>query len=367
MHTDKLGKVLSIDRDKMTVRVESGIKLKALLKNLAKEGLTLPNQGYILRQSIAGATATATHGTGRSGSLSSFIEEIELVDAKGEVRILNPNTSEHLFSAAVVNLGCLGIVYALTLRCIPLYKLKLTKLKTNLKDCLRELPQSLKTYDHFQFGICPYTERVITLRYQKTDEQVRNRWGYIIHSGLNHFGNEIGFKFYPVHPIFFKIYCDLSHNFSCVDESNRILSPADEGIYVEEEIAVPVEHLGNAIRDALDVIRQYSKNHPRIVWTIYVRFVGPDTYGYLSPSLNQSVAYMTFVTKVKKGFRELFPTFEQAMFKYRGRPHWGKIHTLTKEKVKELYPQTYDRFIEAKKELDPDGLFSNDYIQRLFP
>lgn len=366
IHTDKLGKVLSIDRNTMTVRVEGGIKLKALLKSLAKEGLTLPNQGYILRQSIAGATATATHGTGRSGTLSSFIEEVELVDAMGEVRILNPKTSEHLFSAAVVNLGCLGIIYAFTLRCIPLYRLKLTKVKTNLKECLKELPQSLKTFDHFMFGICPYTERVFTVGYQKTDDPVRNRWGFILHRGLLRFGNEISFKFLPVHPIFFKIYSDFSHNFSCVDESYRILSPTDEGIYVEEEIAVPVEHVDNAIRDALDVIRQYSKNHPRIVWTLYVRFVGPDDFGYLSPTLNQSVAYLTYVTKVNKGFRELFPVFEQAMFKYRGRPHWGKIHTLTKEQVKKLYPQTYDRFVEAKDALDPDGLFSNDYIQRLF-
>ncbi|MBS0629145.1 MAG: FAD-binding protein [Verrucomicrobia bacterium] len=370
VHTDKLNKVLSIDKNKMQVRVESGIKMKALVRSLAKEGLSLPNQGYILKQSLAGATATATHGTGATGTLSSFIEEIELVDAKGNVQILNPKTNEHLFSAAVVNLGCLGIIYAFTLRCIPLQKLKLTKVKSNLKDCLKELPQLLKTYDHFQFGICPYTEKVITVRYQKTDEPIRNRRGYILHRSLLKFLAILSFEYLPsprwYFPTSFKTYRAISNNFSCVDESYRILSPSDEGLYVEEEIAVPVEHLESAIEEAKNVILEFSKDHPLMVAAIYVRFVGPDTRGYLSPTLNQSVAYLTYVTKIKDGFRELFQAFENAMFKYRGRPHWGKIHTLTKEKVKELYPQTYDRFVEAKKQLDPDGLFSNAYIHRLF-
>ncbi len=370
VHTDKLNQVLLIDRTKMTVRVESGIKLKALVKSLAKEGLSLPNQGYILRQSIAGATATATHGSGHTGSLSSFIEEIELVDAHGQLQILNAKNNEHLFSAAVVNLGCLGLIYAMTLRCIPLQRLKLTKAKSDLKDCLKELTQSLKTYDHFMFEVCPYTDRVLALGYQKTEAKIRNRWGYIFHIVLLKFLAVLSMDYLPsprwVFPNLFRIYRAVSSNFSCVDESYRILSPEDEGHYVEEEIAVPVEQLENAIRDAKKVILEYSKNHPLMVTFIAVRFVGPDPYGYLSPNLNQSVAHLTYITIIKKGFRELFHEFENAMMKYRGRPHWGKIHTLTKEQVKQLYPQTYDRFVDAKQALDPDGLFSNDYIHRLF-
>lgn len=370
IHTDKLNKVLSIDHQKMTVRVEGGMKLKALLKHLAKEGLTLPNQGYILSQSIAGAIATATHGSGKEGTMSSFIEEIELIDADGKLQILSPKTNEHLFSAAVVHLGCLGIIYALTLRCIPLHRLKLTKFKSNLNACLKDLPQLLKTYDHFMFAVCPYTERAICIGYQKTGEEVRGRWHYLVHRALLKTIFVLGFEYLPAprwyFPYLFRIYSAFSANFSCTDESYRILSPEDEGLYVEEEIAVPVHDLENAIKDAKKTILQYAQNHPLIVSAIYVRFAGPDRYGYLSPSLDQPVAYLSFVTRIKKGYRELFHEFEKALFNYQGRPHWGKIHTLTKEKVEELYPQTYRRFVEAKKTLDPSGLFSNDYIDRLF-
>lgn len=368
VNTNRLNKILSIDRSKMTVRVESGIKLKALVKALAKEGLSLPNQGYILKQAVAGATATATHGTGHTGTLSSFIEEIELVDARGEICLLSPKTNEHLFSAAVVNLGCLGLIYSITLRCVALENLEFTKVKSTLQETLKELPQLLKTYQHFMFAICPYTENTITARYRKTDQQTRHRWGYILHRKLLRLIGEIGMRVPLPRRLFanrFKTYSNLSHNFMCVDESYRILSPADQGPFVEEEVIIPVEYLEKAIREALDLIVQYSKNH-LIISSLAVRFVGPDAYGYLSPNLHQPVACLTYLALKKEGSQEVFKAFENAMFKYRGRPHWGKIHTLTKEKVKELYPETYHRFLEAKNELDSNGLFSNDYIDRLF-
>lgn len=368
--TDKLNKVLFIDKANLRVRVEGGIKVKDLLEILAKEDLTLPNQGYITAQSIAGSIATATHGSGKTGTISSFVEEIELVDARGELRILNAQTNDHLFSAALVNLGCLGVVYALTLRCVPLYKLHLTKVKSDLKKVWEELPEILNASDSVLLYLNPYNQDVLVWRCQKTAGEVRNRWGYRLQRLIVKILAVTSYEYLPPPKWFFpflsKTFMAVSSNFSCVDYSNRILSPADEGIYVEEEIAVPVEHLKKAIEEVHQLIKQFGLTHPLMVGVVAVRFVAADPKGYLSPALDRSVAYITFVTIVKKGYRYLFQAFETAMFKYQGRPHWGKIHTLTKEKAAELYPDTFSKFVDAKRELDPQGLFSNDYINRLF-
>lgn len=370
IHTDKLNKVLAIDKANLKIRVEGGIKIANLLDILAEQDLTLPNQGYITKQSIAGAIATATHGSGKTGTMSSFVEEIELVDANGDLHILNCQTNDHLFSAALVNLGCLGIVYALTLRCIPLYKLLLTKTKLSLTEALERLPGILKECDHAMLYLDPYGEDALLCTYQKTEDNIRHRWRYRWKRLISKILATASFDYLPspawVFPILPKIYINFNSNFSCIDYSHQLLSPADEGTYVEEEIAIPIEYLKPALKEARELISQWGQNSPLMVGIIVVRFTGEDLKGYLSPSLKQSSAYLTYITVIKKGYRSLFKAFETSMSKYKGKPHWGKIHTLTKEKAAELYQDNYFRFLAAKHQLDPDGLFSNDYIERLF-
>lgn len=368
LYTDKLCKILSLDKNKMTVRVEGGIKIHALLDALAKEGVTLPNQGYIRQQSIAGAISTATHGSGNcrnGGTLISFIEELELVDANGKLHVLNPKVNEHLFNAAVVNLGCLGVIYALTLRIIPLYKLRLTQFFSTFNEVIRQYPDWLKTYDFVQLFFNPYTDDTSVRLYKKTEENIqnvgmarRNKW--TIRMLMNAF-NWIGMPQFIVHN-----WPKIIVKMSFVDESHRILSPEDLGRYVEEEISMPLEHLENALIETRNIIRKHHESHPFIVENISIRFVGRDPYGYLSPNLNQASFWMTLPSIVRKGYKEIFQEYENAMLKYNGRPHWGKINTLDQERLQKLYPHTYSKFVEAKKTLDPLGLFANDYIHRLF-
>ena len=78
--------VLEVDAATGRVRVEAGIRLHALNEALAGAGLALPNLGDIDRQSIAGAVATATHGTGLElGNLATTVVAMEVVSGTGEV------------------------------------------------------------------------------------------------------------------------------------------------------------------------------------------------------------------------------------------------------------------------------------------
>lgn len=369
IHTDKLCRVLVIDKTQRTVKVESGIKIKKLLEMLAKENLTLPNQGYIVEQSVAGAIATATHGSGKTGTFSSFIQEIELLDANGRLHQLTPNTDPHLFSAAVVNLGCLGIVYSVTLKCIPLEKLHLTKAVAKLAT-LASLPDLLTKYDYFQFILNPYSDDVLIWHYQKTKENIHHRWLFKLNWLLIKLLAVISFDFlkppYWLMPLNIKIYMKISPFKSCVDYSYQLLSPADEGHYIEEEIAIPLNHLEKALTVTRNLVDRYSQKKIRPVAVILVRFANPDEFGYLSPALRRDTAYISLIAISKSGYRELFKEFEISLYQFEGRPHWGKAHSLTKERIESLYGDNYARFKEARRELDPEGLFANEYIETLF-
>ena len=87
------GELEWVDRAASQVRVQAGIPLRRLNDLLAERGLALPNLGDIDYQSIAGATQTATHGTGlRFRNISSAIIGMRLVDGRGEVIELRPRS-----------------------------------------------------------------------------------------------------------------------------------------------------------------------------------------------------------------------------------------------------------------------------------
>src|SRR3954465_7501830 len=60
----RMGALLDADAASGLVRVQAGMTIRQLNDALAGHGLALPNLGDIDAQAIAGAVATATHGTG---------------------------------------------------------------------------------------------------------------------------------------------------------------------------------------------------------------------------------------------------------------------------------------------------------------
>ncbi|MEW5632918.1 FAD-binding protein, partial [Streptomyces hydrogenans] len=105
---DLLTGIRRIDREAMTVTVESGTPLKRLNVALAREGLSLTNMGDIMEQTVAGATSTGTHGTGRdSASIAAQIRALELVTADGTVMTCSEKENPEVFAAARIGLGAL--------------------------------------------------------------------------------------------------------------------------------------------------------------------------------------------------------------------------------------------------------------------
>jgi len=102
---------------------------------------------------------------------------------------------------------------------------------------------------------------------------------------------------------------------------------------------------------------------------IEVRFVKKDDL-LLSPAHGHDVCfigiiiYRPFGRDISK--EKYWKGFEEIMYSLGGRPHWAKFFSLTPDQLKKVYPK-FDDFMKIRAELDPTGMFANDYTNRHLP
>ena len=137
---DQLTGIITADRTTGLVTVAAGTTLAELNPALWNLGLSLTNLGDIDSQTISGAIATGTHGTGRAfGGLATQVRGLELVTAAGEIVQCGPDQNADLFAAARISLGALGIITAVTLQCEPAFALHAMETPADYDDLLEVL------------------------------------------------------------------------------------------------------------------------------------------------------------------------------------------------------------------------------------
>jgi L-gulonolactone oxidase len=158
-----LAGLVTLSRASKLIKVKAGTQLSALNAELARHGLAMPNLGDIDVQTVSGALATGTHGTGKGyGCLSTFVTELELVTGTGEVLRCSREQNPDLFSAALVGVGAVGVVTEVTLRGVDAFVLHADERPTPLADVLAGLTDHVEGNDHFEFYWMPYTEKTLT-------------------------------------------------------------------------------------------------------------------------------------------------------------------------------------------------------------
>lgn len=121
----QMDQVVALDQKARTVTVGAGIKYGQLAPYLNSKGYALHNLASLPHISIAGACATATHGSGvKNGNLATAVSAIEMVTAHGDVLALSREIDGEKFSAAVVGLGALGVVTKVTLDIQPMFMMR---------------------------------------------------------------------------------------------------------------------------------------------------------------------------------------------------------------------------------------------------
>jgi L-gulonolactone oxidase len=359
--------VLSADTDTGLVVVAAGTKLHALGPELAGLGLALQNQGDIDAQAIAGAIATATHGTGVTfPNLSAQIVGVRLVTASGDVVDVDAESDPDGLLAARVSLGALGIASAVTVQCVPLYTLHRHDKPLALEDTLARLDEHVDSNDHFEFFLFPYTRTASTRTTRRSAEEPKRtprwrRWlADFIENRVLGLICRIGRHRPRCVPRLNRLTASLLSEGHLEDHAYRVYATERKVHFTETEYAIPRAHAREALERALDLI---ERRRLPILFPFEVRFSAGDD-AFLSTAHGRETCYIAAHQYHGMEFETFFRGFEEIMDSYGGRPHWGKRHYQSAATLRERYPE-WDRFQAVRARLDPDGVFTNDYTRRV--
>jgi L-gulonolactone oxidase len=366
----KMDQVIHVDRDNRKVSVQAGACLKHVNEILAEHGLAFDNFGSIILQTAAGYIATGTHGTGiKTPILSTAIDRMRLVDGQGEIHELDAAHEPELFAAARVNLGCLGIVTEVTFRCVEAYDLEECLELVDFDTALADLETTLNTNDYCKLWWLPYTNKIQIYTFNKTTRPRKGAGftGLMDQSGLSGIAFtaliRLGRSVPQLIPFLHNSVQNIHyHPHKRVDRSDKVIKVSSSiPIHQETEYAIPVEQAATAIDETRKMILKadYKVNFP-----LEVRFVAADDIP-MSPASGRNSCYIGAYVSSLKWAQNLFREFEALMSDYKGRPHWGKTFSRTREEIREVYP-AYDNFNGLRRRCDPNGLFRNRFVDRVF-
>jgi FAD-linked oxidoreductase len=359
--------VLWVDTAAQQARVEAGIRLHRLNEVLAERGLALPNLGDIAYQSIAGATQTATHGTGlRFRNLSSAIVAMRLVDGAGRVIECSATQRPEVFAAARAGVGALGLVADVTLQCVPAFNLHAIEEPMPVDEVLDAIDELVEANDHFEFFWIPNTRWALTKRNRRTSEPARPRpaWRAFYHDVvLDNYGFELMLRAGRLRNHWIpKVARRLPSKgrVELIDASYRVFASPRLVKFVEMEYAIPRQ----AVVPALNRVRALVDDGGRYIgFPVEVRFTQGDDIA-LSTASGRDTCYIAVHVYKGDPFDEYFRGVERIMDDYDGRPHWGKLHFQTAETLAPRYSR-WDEFQRVRAILDPGGVFTNAYVARV--
>jgi FAD/FMN-containing dehydrogenase len=340
-----LSGVVDTDVDRCRARIWGGTPISALGDPLWERGLALSNQGDIDLQTMAGAIATGTHGSGTGlQSFSGAVRALRVINGFGEVVEIAEDDVQEL-RAAQVSLGSLGVVLDVEMQVSPAYHLQERITYPHVDELVDQWDVNPAYHRHFSFLWCP-TDDAAELFELPTPagEQMVDR-------------------------AYTKVYDEVSieepdgivtATGSRVDRSYRIYPDGFGRIFNELEYFVPAE-VG---REAFVAVKEFiGAKHPDQIFPVEVRWVAADE-AYLSPQYHRDTCVITITVEAGTDYWQYLRDIDAVLDPFDPRPHWGKLNFMTRERMERLYPEL-ESFIAVRRQFDPNGVFLNDHLRPL--
>lgn len=370
LELDDLQGLVAADTSTGRVTLLAGTRLHRIPGLLAPYGLAMENLGDIDRQSLAGAISTGTHGTGATfGGLATQVVGATLITAAGEFLRIDEQSSPELLPAVALGLGALGIIVEVTLQCTPTFVMHAVDEPAPLDEVLADLDARVAAADHFEFYWFPHTDVALTKRQSRLPESaVRHplpavgKWvdETLLANGVYRVVCAAGQVVPAITPPFSRLAVRLTGDREYTDLSHRVLTQSRTVRFREMEYALPADEVVDAFREVQALIAQRGW---RIEFPIEVRFAAEDDR-WLSTAYGRASAYIAVHRYWRADPTAYFEAVERIMLDHGGRPHWGKLHTLDAETLRERYPR-FDDFLALRDRLDPDRRFANRYLERV--
>jgi xylitol oxidase len=359
---ERLNGVVELDRVQHRVTVEGGIRYGELCGYLHENGYALHNLASLPHITIAGACATATHGSGdRNGNLATVVYGIELATGDGKLITLTREDEDGLFAGAIVGLGALGVVTKLTLDLVPAFEIKQHVYEglplSKLADCFEDL---------FASG---YSVSLFTDWKSSSFHQVWRK--SVVKPGDEPAGGD------PI-SCYGALLSDVNLHpvpgyaaDNCSDQRG-IAGPWHErlahfrmdftpsaGEELQSEYFVARKDAYAAL-EALDGLRDLISP---LLFVTEVRTIASDNL-WLSPCFGQDSVGIHFTWKPDwEGVSAALPIIEAGLEPFGARPHWGKLFAMEPAKLQALYPKL-PAFRELVQKFDPERKFRNGFLER---
>ena len=351
---------ITLDAGANTVTVNAGIKYGQLSPYLHEQGFALANLASLPHISVAGACATATHGSGeKNGNLASAVTALELVTADGGLLTLSRAADGERFRAAVVHLGALGVVTKITLAIQPTFLMTQHVYENlpidQLTDHFDEIQSNGYSVSLFTNWQKPIIEEVWVKR--RADDP-RNQT-----PAAEWLGATLATR--NLHPI-----PELSAE-NCTEQMGvpgpwyermphfKMGFTPSSGKELQSEYFVPRRHAVEAI---LAISRLGSQIGPHL-FTSEIRSIAADDL-WLSPCYQQDSVALHFTWKQDwPAVSQLLPVIEKELAPFDAKPHWGKLFTMEPAILQKKYPRLPE-FRKLALELDPKGKFRNDFLNQ---
>jgi alditol oxidase len=355
-----MDKVLSLDAQARTVTIPANMSYGQLSPYLHEKGFALHNLASLPHISVAGACATATHGSGeKNGNLATSVSAFEMITAAGDIVQLSRKQDGEGFLGAVVGLGALGVITKITLDLQPTFMVK-QYVYENLP--LSEMQEHFDAIEASGYSVSLFTD------WQK--KRINEVWiksrveaGQSFNATPDFFGAKLATR--NLHPI-----AELSAE-NCTEQMGvpgpwyerlphfRMGFTPSAGNELQAEYFVPRRH---AIEAILAIERLRDQVTPHLLIS-EIRTIAADDL-WMSPCYKQPSVTIHFTLKPDwPAVRQLLPVIERELAPFHACPHWGKLFTIPREQLKASYEKLPD-FIELTKKYDPHGKFRNDFLNK---
>jgi alditol oxidase len=354
---DRLPPDIVLDREAQTVSLSGALRYGDLATYLNEHRLALANLASLPHITVAGAVATATHGSGeRLGNLATAVAGVQLVTSDGD--LVERRRGEPDFEGMVVGLGALGVATRLTLAVEPAFEVSQRVYEGLSWDA------AIGRFDEIEkmaYSVSLFTSWGDTVEQvwikRRTDDRTDDAPDHL-------FGASAATV--QRHPI---AGMDPSN---CTPQlglpglwSHRLPHFAmahtpSAGEEIQSEYLVPRHHAVQAI----DAVRRLAHRFRPLLQIGELRLVAADEL-WMSPQYRTDTLGIHFTwVRDEDAVRAVLPEVEAALDPFEARPHWGKLFLADASSIGPRYERRAD-FLRLAERLDPPGAFRNAWFERV--
>lgn len=357
-----------IRHDPATLQAEfwAGTPMSQMGAPLKKVGQGLVNMADIDYQSLAGAIATSTHGTGpRFGSYSSYVTGLRLLTASGESIDCDASRHPEIFNAARCSLGALGLITRVRMQNRKAFRLHSRQWVQDTDELLEQFPELVRKHDHFELNAITHSDVSVALA---MDETADTR---TLQKEAGGDGEKVGMLYRMHHEYrnWPRVRAAMLNTIArylidfpdVIDDSWKVFANVRDQRFNEMEYEVPAEAGPACLRE---ILRKFRSSNIDSFFPIEFRYVKGDDIP-LSMFQGRDRCAISIHQYYAMDYHGVFAQIEPIFWKYDGRPHWGKLHSLNARLLAPLYPKWKD-FLAVREALDPQGRFLNPHLRSLF-